>query len=192
ISWGDIEKPSDMYQGGNSHVIGVIKIAEEMILLLDFEKIIVDINPESGIHAGQIKQLGQRERSAKRIVAAEDSPLLRKLISDTLAEAGYENVEFFENGQLALDYLESIANDDGPIEDKVQLVITDIEMPQMDGHHLTRRIKEHPALKKLPVVIFSSLITEDLKHKGREVGADEQVSKPEIAQLVLRIDRLIL
>ncbi|OZI12309.1 chemotaxis protein CheV [Bacillaceae bacterium SAS-127] len=191
ISWEDIEKPSDMYQGGNNQVIGVVKVSGQMILLLDFEKIILDINPESGIHVGQLKQLGARERSTKSIVAAEDSPLLRKLLHDTLSEAGYENVEFFENGKLAFDYLESIAAE-SDITKKVQLVITDIEMPQMDGHHLTRRVKEHPALKQLPVIIFSSLITEDLRHKGDGVGANAQVSKPEIAELVKNIDRLVL
>ncbi|MBM7647310.1 two-component system chemotaxis response regulator CheV [Bacillus ectoiniformans] len=191
ISWNDIEKPSDMYQGGNSQIIGVIKINGEMILLLDFEKIIVDINPHSGIHVGQIKQLGDRKRSSKRLIVAEDSPLLRKLIHDTLHEAGYENIEFFENGKLALEYLESIAAE-GNVEEKVQLLITDIEMPQMDGHHLTRRVKEHPELKQLPVIIFSSLITDDLRHKGDGVGANAQVSKPEIAQLVMHIDRLSL
>lgn len=191
ISWEDIEKPSDMYQGGNNQVIGVVKVSGQMILLLDFEKIILDINPESGIHVGQLKQLGARDRSTKSIVAAEDSPLLRKLLHDTLSEAGYENVEFFENGKLAFDYLESIAAE-SDITKKVQLVITDIEMPQMDGHHLTRRVKEHPVLKQLPVIIFSSLITEDLRHKGDGVGANAQVSKPEIAELVKNIDRLVL
>lgn len=78
------------------------------------------------------------------------------------------------------------------VADVVQLVITDIEMPQMDGHHLTKRIKDDSQLAKLPVIIFSSLITDDLRHKGQMVGADGQVSKPEIAELVLLIDELIL
>ena len=52
---------------------------------------------------------------------------------------------------------------------KCNLVVTDIEMPKMDGHHLTKRIKEHPQLNKLPVIIFSSLITDELRHKGKGV-----------------------
>lgn len=191
ISWNDIEKPSEMYQGGNNQIIGVIKINETMILLIDFEKIVVDINPHSGIHVDQIRSLGERERSEKQIIVAEDSPLLRKLLHDTLHEAGYDRVEFFENGQLALDYLESTVEQENTFE-KVQLLVTDIEMPKMDGHHLTRRIKDHPVLKKLPVIIFSSLITDELRHKGTGVGADAQVSKPEIARLVQFIDELAL
>lgn len=192
ISWDQIEKPSEMYQGADSQIIGVIKMRGEMILLLDFERIVVDINPETGINVQQVKKLGDRERSTKRLVVAEDSPLLRKLLHDTLAEAGFQNVEFFENGKDALDYLESIAKTGKDITETVQLVVTDIEMPQMDGHHLTKRIKEDKDLAKLPVIIFSSLITDDLRHKGKVVGADAQVSKPEIAELVLLIDKYVL
>jgi len=163
-----------------------------MILLLDFEKIMVDINPDSGISVESVKKLGKRERSEKRILIAEDSPLLRKLLFDTMSEAGYVNVEFFENGRDAYEYLESIVKGGSDVSEHVQLVVTDIEMPQMDGHHLTRKIKEHPDLKKLPVIIFSSLITDDLRHKGDKVGAEDQISKPEIAELILRVDQLIL
>ncbi|WP_342504904.1 chemotaxis protein [Sporosarcina sp. FSL K6-2383] len=192
ISWEQIEKPSEMYQGGNSQIIGVIKYQGEMILLLDFEKVVLDINPDTGINVQAVKKLGKRERSDKKIVIAEDSPLLRQLLSDTLAEAGYVNLEFFENGKEAFIHLESLADKGGSISDHVQFVITDIEMPQMDGHHLTKKIKTHPVLSKLPVVIFSSLITDTLRHKGDQVGAIEQISKPEIAELILKIDRHIL
>ncbi|MCG6171371.1 chemotaxis protein [Anoxybacillus sp. LAT_35] len=192
ISWKQIEKPSQMYQGLESQVIGVVKLNGNMILLLDFEKIVVDINPQSGINVERVKKLGKRERSNKKLIVAEDSPLLRKLLHDTLAEAGYVYVEFFENGEDAFNYLQAIVQKGKPIESEVQLVITDIEMPQMDGHHLTKRIREDDKLKHLPVIIFSSLITDDLRHKGERVGATAQVSKPEIAELVQMIDQHIL
>lgn len=192
ISWDQIEKPSDIYSAESSQVIGVIKRANEMLLLLDFEKIILDISPTTGINVEQVKKLGERARSDKNLVVAEDSPLLRKLLVETLQEAGYVNIEFFENGKDALGYLESIVAAGKKVEEEVQLVITDIEMPQMDGHHFTRRIRENQSLAHLPVIIFSSLITDDLKHKGDRVGANDQVSKPEIAELVLKIDQYVL
>ncbi|TYR80325.1 chemotaxis protein CheV [Priestia megaterium] len=192
ISWKEIEKPSDLYQGLETQITGVVKMNGEMLLLLDFEKLVTDVNPDTGIDQSKIKRLGQRERSNKKIVIAEDSPLLRKMISDTLEAAGYAYTEFFENGQDALEYLVSIADQGQSIEDEVQLVITDIEMPQMDGHHLTKKIKEDSRLSILPVIIFSSLITEDLRHKGKMVGAQGQVSKPEIGELVQMIDEFIL
>lgn len=192
ISWNEIEKPSDMYQGIESQIIGVVKLEGEMILLLDFEKIVVEINPDTGINVQQVKKLGKRDRSNKKLVVAEDSPLLRKLLFDTLSEAGFQSIEFFENGLDALNYLESIVATGKDVTEEVQLVITDIEMPQMDGHHFTKRVKENSQLSKLPVIIFSSLITDDLRHKGQMVGAEGQVSKPEIAELVLLIDKNIL
>ncbi len=192
ISWDRIEKPSGMYQGLESQITGVVKLNDEMILLLDFEKIIVDINPESGINIKNLKKLGTRERSEKKLVVAEDSPLLRKLLQETLNEAGFQNLEFFENGKDALLYLNSLVETGKAIENEVQLLITDLEMPQMDGHHLTKQIKEDQSLKILPVIIFSSLITSDLRHKGEMVGASAQISKPEINTLVEQIDQHIL
>ena len=73
----------------------------------------------------------------------------------------------------------------------MNLVITDIEMPEMDGHRLTKLIKEDERLKKLPVVIFSSLVNEQMRQKGKELGADEQLSKPEIGHLVAVMDELL-
>ncbi|MFZ3589471.1 chemotaxis protein [Bacillus sp. DJP31] len=192
VSWDKIEKPSEMYQGIESKIIGVVKRENGMILLLDFESIVVEINPSTGITKDQILKLGHRERSNKRVLIAEDSPLLRKLIQDTLGAAGYTNLEFFENGKDALTYFESVIADGKLIQDEVKILITDIEMPQMDGHYLTKRIKEDSQLSIIPVIIFSSLITEDLRHKGQKVGANAQVSKPEIAELVQLIDQLIL
>ncbi|WP_284709501.1 chemotaxis protein [Cytobacillus firmus] len=189
ISWNQIEKPSEMYQGQESQIIGIIKLGEEMVLLLDFEKMVTEINPDSGISIQKVQKLGKRERSDKKLIIAEDSPLLRKLLNDTLNEAGFSRIEFFENGYEAYEYLHSLAESGRNVTDEVQVIITDIEMPQMDGHHLTKKVKDHPMLAEIPVIIFSSLITEDLRHKGQMVGADAQVSKPEIAELVLLIDQ---
>lgn len=191
ISWNQIEKPTNLYQSLDSQIIGVIRKEDGMILLLDFEKIVVDINPATGINHDRLKQVEKRDRSHYRIVAAEDSALLRKLLSDTLTEAGFRQIEFFENGKDALNYLETSIQSEADIEKIVHLVITDIEMPVMDGLFLTKQIKEHPIFSKIPVVIFSSLITDDLRHKGQTVGADGQVSKPEIAELIHLVDELL-
>src|SRR5699024_4954483 len=136
---------------------------------------------------------GERERSEKKILIAEDSAILRELLKDTLTEAGYGNLEFFENGKDAWIHMEAIAeNQEIAPEEAYQLIITDIEMPQMDGHHFITKIKDDHRLKHIPIIIFSSLITDDLFHKGEKVGADAQVSKPEIVHLVQEMDQLIL
>jgi two-component system chemotaxis response regulator CheV len=106
-------------------------------------------------------------------------------------EAGFSNMEFFENGKDTLDYLGNRIKEGVRLEEIADIVITDIEMPIMDGLFLTKQIKQHPVLSKLPVVIFSSLITDDLRHKGETVGADAQVSKPEVAELIHVVDKYL-
>jgi two-component system chemotaxis response regulator CheV len=160
--------------------------------MLDFEKIVTDISPSTGISEDKIANIDYKDRSNVKIMLADDSALIRKLLKDTLTKAGFKNLMFFNDGRQALDYLEGLEKEKHEkFTDEVQMLITDIEMPQMDGHTLTRKIKEHPILRRLPVVIFSSLITDDLKHKGVSVGADEQLSKPEIGDLVKVIDKYI-
>mgnify|MGYP001306821640 CR=1 FL=1 len=194
ISWEQIEKPSELATGNQPYATGIVKLSDdEMAIFLDIEKIVAEINPDLGGNPDSIRSLGPRERSTKKILIAEDSGVLRALLQDTLEKAGYENVTIFQNGKEAWEYLHILAEDQTVQPDEiVQLVLTDIEMPQMDGHHLTYRIKQHPRLKNIPVIIFSSLITDDLYHKGEKVGANAQISKPQIVELVKEIDKHIL
>ncbi len=74
----------------------------------------------------------------------------------------------------------------------MQCIITDIEMPLMDGHRLTKLVKEDDETKDIPVVIFSSLVNDEMKKKGEALGADAQLSKPEIGNLVKVVDELVL
>ncbi|MCD3194495.1 chemotaxis protein CheV [Clostridium botulinum C] len=190
IKWESIVKPDDM--STSSLIIGNILINKKIILLLDFEKIVTDINPGAGISEEKVINIEYKDRSNIKLILADDSALIRKLLKDTLTKAGFKNLRVFNDGKQTLNYLYDLSESKKEkFIDDVHLLITDIEMPQMDGHTLTRKIKEHPILHKLPVVIFSSLITDELKHKGYEVGADEQLSKPEIGHLVECIDKYI-
>lgn len=112
------------------------------------------------------------------------------MIDDSLQTAGFTNISNFNNGQEAWDYLDSIRQD-SDLFDKVNLIVTDIEMPEMDGHRLTKLVKDDPRLKHIPVVIFSSLIDDQMRIKGEQLGADEQLTKPEIGNLVHVIDKLL-
>jgi two-component system chemotaxis response regulator CheV len=188
ISWEDIEKPNALSQGLEARSIGIVKMEHAMVFLLDYEKIISDISPDTLFDQHLPAYRPDRENTT--VLIAEDSPVLKHLIVDTLTEAGYKQHRSFENGREAYEYLEALLADDAA-SSLPDLVITDIEMPQMDGHHLTKKIKDHENLRSLPVIIFSSLITADLFHKGEKVGADAQVSKPEINTLVKTIDSCI-
>lgn len=190
IKWEDIRKPDELVE--NSLSVGNILIDGEVILMLDFEKIVTDICPSSGISEDRLVSVEYKDRSNMKLVLADDSPLIRKLLQDTLTKAGFKNLKVFDDGKQAYDYLAKISDEKGEdfIND-VQMLITDIEMPQMDGLTLTRKVKEHKTLNKLPVIIFSSLITDELRHKGEAVKADAQLSKPEIEQLITVIDKLL-
>ncbi len=191
ISWKDIQKPDKTITYGEEGVAtGIAQCDDKLVTILDFEKIVVDIAPETGIQMSEINALGNRNRRESRIILAEDSILLTRMIKEALIKAGYDNIVAFNNGQEAWDYLESIREDED-FDQKVSLIITDIEMPKMDGHRLTKLVKEDSIMKKTPLIIFSSLINTEMMIKGKQLGADEQLSKPEIGHLVEVMDTLL-
>ncbi|WP_365327950.1 chemotaxis protein [uncultured Oscillibacter sp.] len=190
ISWKDIQKPDKTVSGGNEGVAtGIAQCGSDLVTILDFEKIVAEIAPETTIQMSEIDQLGERQRSDASILVAEDSVLLSKMIEEALHKSGYVNTRMFPDGQELWNYLNSIRGE--KLNKSVSLVITDIEMPQMDGHRLTKLIKDDKEFTHLPLIIFSSLITEEMRRKGKELGADEQMSKPEIGHLVRVIDHLL-
>ena len=188
ISWEDINKPDETI---NSIATGIIKLEEKLIIVLDFEKIISDISPETGLKVSDINHLGVRSRNEAPILIAEDSPLLSKLIRECLTKAGYTNIISTANGLEAWNRLQGYKRDK-VVDSSVKCIITDIEMPQMDGHHLIKLIKTDPELKYLPVIIFSSLINDEMRRKGESIGADAQITKPEIGSLIEVLDNFIL
>ncbi len=191
VNWSEIIKPDATVNNEVEGVsTGIVKFDDRLVIILDFEKIVTDISPETGLRMTDLEGLGERDRSSVPILIAEDSHLLNKLISDALTAAGYINVRRTEDGLEAWNYILE-AKEKGELENKVQLVITDIEMPQMDGHRLTHMIKTDDELKKIPVVIFSSLVNEEMRVKGEALGANAQLSKPEIGNLVHVVDELV-
>ena len=191
ISWEQIIKPGATVSTSEDSIsTGIVKLDNRLVIILDFEKIVSDINPETGLKISEIDDMGARQRSNVPILIAEDSVLLNKLIVDSLKKAGYDNLIHTQNGQEAYDVIQA-CKADGTLKDHVQCVITDIEMPLIDGHRLTKLIKSDDETKDIPVVIFSSLVNDEMKRKGEALGADAQLSKPEIANLVRIIDDLV-
>lgn len=191
ISWEDINTPDATVSDEDSGVAtGVVKFDDRLVVILDFEKIVANINPETGLKVSDMDGYEERDRSQTPILLAEDSPLLSKLICECLKKAGYTNLIVNANGQEAWDKLKAMY-DKGTVLDDVKCVITDIEMPQMDGHRLTKLIKDNETMSHIPVVIFSSLINDEIRRKGESVGADAQLTKPEVGMLVDAVDGLI-
>lgn len=192
LSWEMVIPPNNIDTNtSNNSITGVVKFDDRIMMMLDFEKIVADINPELSLSVERDKDIIESIKSEglgePKVLIAEDSGIVRDLMVSMLEKGGFE-VAHVNNGKLAWEYLEAFLDEakghDKPISSTVQAVIADIEMPQMDGHSLCRKIKEHPDMKNLPVILFSSLIYEEIKRKGDLIGADAQISKPEIGSLV--------
>ena len=191
ISWKNMEPAPEV--GDQSRVVGIIKMEGKIILLLDFETIIAEINPEINQKLTTFDDATvdvKAKRSNVHVVCAEDSPLLRELLVSTLHESGYRFVRDFNNGQDAWNFLSNI-DKDIPVEDQVRVIISDIEMPQMDGHRLLKLVRGDQRYSETPFILFSSLISEEMRRKGEQLGANGQISKPEINQLIGLLDELI-
>ncbi len=191
VSWESIIKPGATVSSAEESIsTGIVKLDNRLVIILDFEKIVTDINPETGLKISEIDDMGTRGRSNVPILIAEDSVLLNRLIVDSLKQAGYVNLIHTANGQEAYNViLESKHN--GTLKETVQCIITDIEMPIMDGHRLTKLVKEDEETQDIPIIIFSSLVNDEMRRKGESLGANAQLSKPEIGNLVRVIDELV-
>jgi two-component system chemotaxis response regulator CheV len=202
VSWTQMEPPPNVSE--QSLVVGIVKmqnkdkvtdiIDNKILLLLDFETILSTIIPEINKQLTTFEDTNddvQEKRNLQHVVVAEDSPLLRSLLVKTLTESGYKDVKEFSNGQLAWDYLENMAESGIDIEKNLQIIVSDIEMPAMDGHRLLKMVRENERLQEVPLVFFSSLINDEMRRKGEALGANAQISKPEIGNLIAIIDDLI-
>lgn len=197
LSWSQVEAPGGHVRTySNDSITGVVRFDDRIVFILDMEKIVTSMNPklEMDRKADKIVAEIALEEERFKTLVADDSASIRSMIVRTLEKAGYDCKQA-ENGREAWEILEGWkkqADEQGvPISDIVDLIVSDIEMPEMDGHNLTKRIKTDPVLQKLPVILFSSLITDTLRHKGDAVGADDQVSKPDLPTLTTRVRELI-
>ena len=193
ISWEEVEQPNTYVSNLTRNTItGVVKLEGRIIFLLDLERIVSDLNPQLALRLDEA--VDWEAGGQFRALIADDSTVIREMLKDLMQRAGFQ-VEAVTNGREAWERLEDIKrkaeSEKKPVDYYVQCVVSDIEMPQMDGHNLCKRIKDDPVLKHLPVLLFSSLITDKLRHKGEAVGADEQISKPGITLLAQKAKELI-
>lgn len=193
ISWEEVEPPNQYVSALTANTItGVVKLEGRIIFLLDLECIVGNLNPQLALRLDDVVEWDTSERY--RALIADDSTVIREMLKSLLQQANFQ-VETVNDGRSAWERLTAIKEraeaENLPLSHYVQCIVSDIEMPQMDGHSLCRRIKEDPVLKSLPVLLFSSLITDKLRHKGESVGADYQISKPEVTLLAQKAAALI-
>lgn len=190
LDWERIEPPNKYVQAfSRDSITGILRIDTRVLFILDMEKILASLDSSLDMSRMEPEPATVEMPEPVRLLLADDSSSLRKIVKSFLEKSGYQ-VTTASNGREAWEYLSSLAQTQSgqdvggtDLSEIVDLVISDIEMPEMDGHALTSKIRETPALHKLPVVLFSSLITDALRAKGIKVGADRQVSKPDLAGL---------
>jgi two-component system chemotaxis response regulator CheV len=192
VYWADVEPPSKYVSSMETNCItGTIKIKDRFVLMLDLEQVLADLD-ESGQTQANLSSVVSDERY--RALVADDSTSVRQLLENNFNQANFE-VTMARDGAEAWAVLEGVkakcASEGKSPLDYLDAVVSDVEMPQMDGYTLTRRVKEDPVLKVLPVVLFSSLISKSVLHKGKAVMADEQVTKPEFHGLTEKVINLI-
>lgn len=202
-SWDNIKPIDKFLQNYCDAMTGMILLDDRIVLMLDLEKIIAELDPRLAVpklQEGTAKIFVSESFASVinypiKILHADDSGMIRRTTKVLLEENEEFIVTSMQDGKLAWEYLEELKNkaaeDSVPITDFVDAVLSDIEMPGMDGYHLCKKIKSDPELKCLPVVLFSSLITDKLIHKGESVGADAQLAKPSPVELVRDLKEIV-
>lgn len=191
ISWNRVRPAPDVGSDPTmsnaslaSATTGVIQMDERLILMTDFESIADAILLQEKLRVESVPNDKGVDRASKRVILVEDSPFMRNLMTKVLKQSGYGKLEVYSDGEAAWNAIRAGG-------EKIDAVVSDIEMPRMDGLHLTKRIKETAETKHIPVVLFSSLVSDDNKKKGQQVGADVQIPKPELAQMVMLVDKVV-
>ncbi|MGK7345059.1 MAG: chemotaxis protein CheV [Candidatus Nitrospinota bacterium M3_3B_026] len=194
ISWDMVEPPSGLIRESDfQYVTGVAKTPGGDLMLLDFERIVSKINPATGLRTRKAAPERERRGSAT-VFVAEDSPFIRDRMARILSGAGYR-VFTAGDGREALERLQWVAREaetkNIDIRRYLNVVVTDVEMPRMDGQTLIKKIREIPLLQDIPIVIFSSMADEANERKWAGQGAAGLVAKPDVDKLVERMDELV-
>lgn len=204
ISWEEVESPSQFLEASEQDcVVAVVRQENNLIMILDFEKVIADINPELSMgkydvtldKSVKIDEEMLAKRTLKTILVVDDSAFIRRLIENTLRSAGYNVITAKDGGEALdtlLEFVRLSVEENHPISEFVDGVISDVEMPQMDGMCLIKRLRDINELKTIPIVMFSSLMSDDNRRKALELGANDTITKPEIGRLIGLIDSFVL
>ncbi len=192
VFWGDLEAPSKYISEVKTNCItGTLSLEDRFVLMIDLESILAELDPSMMKLDEDNAIVGDEHYKA---LITDDSTSVRALLTKNFENANFE-VHAFSDGEMAwqglLDLQRRARENGQEITDLLDVVIADIEMPRMDGYTLTKKIKEDIHLSKLPVILFSSLITKGLHHKGEQVKADDQITKPEFGKLTERAIALI-
>ena len=179
MRWEDVLPPPDASGKGN-YLTAVTNIEGELVEILDVEKILAEIAPIDELMnsdiGNQIDEVKQNKEFVNRILIADDSTVARKQVQRAVESIGFEVIAV-KDGKEAYDKLGELIEDGSDISDHISLVISDIEMPEMDGYTLTAEIRRNPKLKGLYVILHSSLSGVFNQAMVERVGANMFIAK---------------
>ena len=192
LNWGDIVPPNKVFSTLPSNCMnGTVQINDHFTLVLDLERALEEFNADYARHVDDIEAHFEEQY---HVLLVDDSTSVILFLKNVFEKANFITT-LAKNGEEGWERLVQFKKDDAAGETDpekiIDVVVADVEMPVMDGYTLTRKIKEDDELKKLPVVLFSSLISDSSFHKGEAVMADAQVTKPEFVELADRVAILI-
>lgn len=175
---------------GRSHFLTAItRLEDQLVEILDVERVLADIIPYNTQVSGEVldSDLAAEARKRKlKVLMADDSPTAVKQVQATLQNLGIE-VLYVQDGLQALNQLKQWIKEGRKIDDEIFMLITDAEMPEMDGYRLTAEVRKDPALKDLYVVLHTSLSGSFNKAMVEKVGCNDFLSKfqpDELAEVV--------
>jgi two-component system chemotaxis response regulator CheV len=199
VGWDKISPLSSVLADSTADFTGSVNLENREVLIVDIEKIVAGILPQARMEYLQDHDLEHPKATSRpevKIVLAEDSNAIRAMITSVLQKGQYTNIRDFDNGQAAYDYLcqckQQADAENQPLTNYVTVLISDIEMPSMDGLTLCRQVRKELGQDKMPVVMFSSLINTQSAEKCRAVGASAWISKPQMGELVSKLDQMCL
>lgn len=185
----DAIMPPPQGTGRASYLTAVTEVEDELVEILDVEKILNEISPlNTDVSEDLASTLDKSESTNKIIFIADDSSVARSQVKKALTALGLE-IEVAKNGLEALNRLKEIAAETGDVTDKVGVLVSDIEMPEMDGYTLTAEIKNTPELQKLHVVLHTSLSGVFNQAMVQKVGADDFIAKFHPDELATAVNR---
>ncbi len=182
ISWEDIEKPDGSVYGTKKVLTtGIAKFENRLITMLDFEYILAQVKPS--VNKEYTEATGEIYID-KTIVVIEDSIFFSQLLVNNLRKKGFINIQSFPDGKSALDYINTLKENEKDVYQALYCVITDIEMPVMDGHTFIKKVREELGYIDLPIIGFSSISLQSEYEKTIQLGAREVFTKNNMDNLV--------
>lgn len=178
INWGSILPPPKGTSGKQSYLTAVTEIDKELVEIIDVEKILEEISPSpTEVSKTFEKETIQQDLGDRIILIADDSAVARNQVKRALEGLGI-SMHLVKNGREALNYLQEIAAQcQNSVTEKIGLLISDIEMPDMDGYTLTAEVRLDPKLKPLHVILHTSLSGVFNQQMVQKVGADDFIAK---------------